>query len=149
MKIGSVLWTVAFTMPAKPVKFARYCLTQWIPKLPRSFEIRWVRQYLVNIVLFGIRDMQTSETAKVKATCTSALLIFFLVFLHSPYICSKHCFDLNCCGKMTQCGAVIMWAVFSVILIVSYAISFASSVSNVSFAVLKCRREYHDIFNPL
>ena len=25
-----------------------YCLTQWISKLPGSFEIHWVRQYLVN-----------------------------------------------------------------------------------------------------
>ena len=28
--------------------FTKYCLTQWIPKLPGSFEIHWVRQYLVN-----------------------------------------------------------------------------------------------------
>ena len=26
----------------------KYCLTQWISKLPGSFEILWVRQYLVN-----------------------------------------------------------------------------------------------------
>ena len=29
--------------------FTKYCLTQWISKLPRSFEIHQVRQYLVNI----------------------------------------------------------------------------------------------------
>ena len=35
--------------------FPKYCLTQWISKLPRSFEIHWVRQYLVNFTgLAGI-----------------------------------------------------------------------------------------------
>ena len=28
--------------------FIKYCLTQWISKLPWNFEIHWVRQYLVN-----------------------------------------------------------------------------------------------------
>ena len=28
--------------------FAKCCLTQWISKFPVSFEIHWVRQYLVN-----------------------------------------------------------------------------------------------------
>ena len=27
--------------------------------LPGSFEIYWVRQYLVNVVLFWIKDLQT------------------------------------------------------------------------------------------
>ena len=35
---------VAFTMPARPMKFTRYCLTQWISKLSGCFEIHWVRQ---------------------------------------------------------------------------------------------------------
>ena len=26
-------------------------------KAPRSFEIHWVRQYLVNVVLFGPKDL--------------------------------------------------------------------------------------------
>ena len=29
-------------------------------KAPVSFEIHWVKQYLVNVVLFGIKDLQTS-----------------------------------------------------------------------------------------
>ena len=37
-------------------KITRYCLTQWISKLSGSLEIHWVRQYLVIVVLFGIRD---------------------------------------------------------------------------------------------
>ena len=35
--------------------FNKYCLTQWISKLLGSFEILWVRQYLVNFMgLAGI-----------------------------------------------------------------------------------------------
>ena len=30
-------------------------LLKWISKLPGSIEIHWVRQYLVNIVLFQIK----------------------------------------------------------------------------------------------
>ena len=40
--------------------FTKYCLTQWISKLLRSFEIDWVRLFLVNFIgLVGI----------VNATC--------------------------------------------------------------------------------
>ena len=64
VKIGSVL----FTLPAKPMKFTRNCLTHWISKLPGSFEIHWVRQYLVNVVLFRIKALKNSEmTAKFKS----------------------------------------------------------------------------------
>ena len=35
----------------------RYCLIQWILKLPRSFEFHWVRRYLVNLGLFVIKDL--------------------------------------------------------------------------------------------
>ena len=38
-------------MSAKPVKFTRYCLTQWISKLLGIFEIHRVIQYLVNTVM--------------------------------------------------------------------------------------------------
>ena len=41
----------------KPMKFTRYCLTQWISKLPGSFDIHWVKQYLINVVSFGIKDL--------------------------------------------------------------------------------------------
>ena len=40
-------------MTTKPVKFTRYWLTQWISKLPRSFEIHWVSQYLMNIFIWN------------------------------------------------------------------------------------------------
>ena len=32
---------------ANETVFTKYCLTPWISKLPRSFEIHWVRQYLL------------------------------------------------------------------------------------------------------
>ena len=54
-------WSVAFTMPVRPMKFASYCFTQWISKLLGSFEIHCVRQYLVNVVLIRTNDLQTSE----------------------------------------------------------------------------------------
>ena len=57
VKIGSVLQTAPLTVTARPVKFTRYCLTQWISKLSGSFEIHGARQYLINVVLFGIRDL--------------------------------------------------------------------------------------------
>ena len=56
VKIDSVLQTVVFTKPARPMNFAMYCFIQWISKLPRSFEIHWVKQYYVNVVLFGMKD---------------------------------------------------------------------------------------------
>ena len=34
VQIGSILSKVAFTIPAGPAIFTRYCLTQWISKLP-------------------------------------------------------------------------------------------------------------------
>ena len=37
--------------------FTRYCFPQWILKLPGSFEIHWLRQYLINLDLFGIKDL--------------------------------------------------------------------------------------------
>ena len=49
MKIGSVLETIAFTMAAM------YYLTQWLSKPSGSFEIHWVREYLVNVIVFGIK----------------------------------------------------------------------------------------------
>ena len=41
-------------IPSKTT-FTKYCLTQWISKLPGSFEIHWVRQYLAYFLgLVGI-----------------------------------------------------------------------------------------------
>ena len=57
MNIDSVLQTVMFTMPERPRKHTRYCLKRCISKLPWSFEIHYVRQYLVNLFLFRKKDM--------------------------------------------------------------------------------------------
>ena len=67
VKIGSGLSTGVFTMPTRPVKFTSYCITQWISKLLESFEIYWARQSFVNVVLFGIKDLQASEMTIKKA----------------------------------------------------------------------------------
>ena len=45
---------VTFTMPARPVKFTRYCLTRWISNIPGIFEIHWVRQYFY-VAVYGIK----------------------------------------------------------------------------------------------
>ena len=47
-------------MPARTVKF-KYCFAQLFSNHLERFEIHWVRQYLVKVVLFGIKDLQTSE----------------------------------------------------------------------------------------
>ena len=43
------------------MKFNSYDPTQWISKLAMNFEIHWVRQHLVNVFLFGVKDLYTSE----------------------------------------------------------------------------------------
>ena len=50
-------------MPTRPMNFARYCLIQWISKLPGSFEIqsKTVQMYLVSVVFFLIKDLETYE----------------------------------------------------------------------------------------
>ena len=53
VKMGSVLQIVVFTMPTRPMKFTRYCLTQWISKLPRSFWNPLSQTALINVILFG------------------------------------------------------------------------------------------------
>ena len=43
--------------------FAKYCFTQWFSKLHGSFEIHWVRQYLVNFMsLAGIVRITVYKT---------------------------------------------------------------------------------------
>ena len=69
--IGFVLYIVVFTMPplhphptpTPTCQITWYCLTQYILKLSWSFEIHWVRQYLVNVILFGIKELWISEMA--------------------------------------------------------------------------------------
>ena len=57
----AILYTVAYTIPARPEKFTRYCLTRLIPKL------YLVRQYLGNVDVFGMEGLKTSEmTVKLK-----------------------------------------------------------------------------------
>ena len=74
-------------MPTRPMKFTRYCLTQWISKLHRSFEIYWVRQCLVNENFFGIKDLWTPKfTIKLKSNLCTGLVNIFPNFL--PCMCT-------------------------------------------------------------
>ena len=45
--------------------FTQYCLSQCISKLPGSFEIHWVRQYLVNFT--GLADIVNTTVFKTEA----------------------------------------------------------------------------------
>ena len=43
--------------------FVKYCLSQWISKLSGSFEIHWVKQYLVNFTgLVGLLNATVYKT---------------------------------------------------------------------------------------
>ena len=44
--------------------FTEYCLTQWISKLPGSFETHWVKQYLVNFM--GLSGIVNAIVCKTK-----------------------------------------------------------------------------------
>ena len=75
-----------------------YCPSQWISKILGSFEIHSARQYVVN-VLFGIKDLQTSEiTVKLKSNMYVRPANIFIEFWHylkqnalSLSVCSLWC----------------------------------------------------------
>ena len=48
--------------------FKKYCLIQWLPKLPGSFEIHLVKQYQVN--LMGIVGIVNTKVYKTKPILT-------------------------------------------------------------------------------
>ena len=56
---------------------------QLISKLCRSFEIYWVKQYLVNAVLFGIKYLQIFEiTVKLKSNFYAGIMNIFPKIWH-------------------------------------------------------------------
>ena len=56
------LWLIQVFMWNKTM-FTKYCLTQWLSKLPGSFENHWLRQYLVNLMgLVGMVNATVYET---------------------------------------------------------------------------------------
>ena len=60
-----ILDVYRFFIPNKTT-FTKYCLTQWFSKLPRSFEIHRVRQYLVNLKgLVGIVNAAIYKTVTI------------------------------------------------------------------------------------
>ena len=44
--IWKLAWSCCITMPTRPMKFTRYCLTQWILKLLWSLKIHWNKTVL-------------------------------------------------------------------------------------------------------
>ena len=69
-------------MLAKLMRFIRYCFTQRISKLQRNLEIRWVRQYLLN-VLPVLKVLQTYEmTVQLKRNLFVGPVNIFPNFCH-------------------------------------------------------------------
>ena len=81
------------------VKFTRY----WISKLPGSFEIYWVRQYLVDLFLFKKRDLWISGWPQIfwrnfyagpviiSPSFIVDLLMNYSFFLHNGDACQNRC----------------------------------------------------------
>ena len=58
--------------------FTMYCLTHQISKLPRSFEIHWVRQYLINFIgLGGLVTAAVYRTAKFHRSWAWQIVLIF------------------------------------------------------------------------
>ena len=62
-------------MPARPAKFARCRLDRWISGLPRSFEIRRVERYIVNVFFFFSLELKDLETSNRNVNLNSTLHI--------------------------------------------------------------------------
>ena len=58
----------------------QYCLSQWISKLRGSFEIHWVRQYLVYIT--GQVDIVNTTIYRTESSLNTALMQMELTLLH-------------------------------------------------------------------
>ena len=79
--------------------FTKYCLTQWISKLHRSFEIHWVRQYLMNFTgLVGTVNTTVYKTEPIltglghgKLSWFSTLSLHFSIQYHIIL----HCFIMT------------------------------------------------------
>ena len=86
--------------------FTKYCLTQWISKLPRSFEIHWVRPYLVNFtsldgtenttvyktrpIFTGLEHGNLSSFLMLRLHMTNLRSIIWVVWLEMYENCSNH-----------------------------------------------------------
>ena len=82
--------------------FTNYCLTQWIPKLPGSFEIYWVRQYLVNITVpVGILNATVYKTEPIFTGLRPDKLSKLLT-LHHNTSGVKMCWKVGKCLKIVQ-----------------------------------------------
>ena len=60
--------------------FIQYCLSRWISKLRGSFEINWVRQYLVNIT--GQAGIVNTTIYRTESSFNTALMQMELTLLH-------------------------------------------------------------------
>ena len=64
----TVISNVYMSFIPNKTTFTKNCLTQWISKLPGSFEIHWAKQYLVNFT--GLMGMVNVTIYKTKPVFT-------------------------------------------------------------------------------
>ena len=81
-------------IPSK-ITFTKYCLTQWISKPPRGFEIHWVRQYLVSFIGLVGRVSATLYKTKPIFNTSQSWKIVLIFTLHMQYKSYWTVFHLN------------------------------------------------------
>ena len=75
--------------------FTKYCFTQWISKLPRSFEIHWVSQYLIIFThLVGIVNATVYWDNFHRSRAWQIVLIFNDVLVYCGFwMWARQCLD--------------------------------------------------------
>ena len=82
--------------------FIKYCLTQWNSKLPRSFEIHKVRQYLFDFMgLVGRVNATVYKTKPIFTGLRHGKLSWFFATVISSVVTPT-----NCCSYITSCYCI-------------------------------------------
>ena len=77
VRIGSVWITIAFTMPARPAKFTRYCLIQWISNM----ETHDKRQHDPNLMGYWVHNYDNDGNDDTKPLPQQMLPLFHKISL--------------------------------------------------------------------
>ena len=78
-----VITTIYRSSTPNKTTFSKYCLTQWISKLPRSIEIHWIRQYLVNFMgLAGMLNTSVCKTVNFHRSWAWQIVLNFNTLIH-------------------------------------------------------------------
>ena len=82
--------------------FTKYCLIPWISKLPRSFKIHWVRQYLVNVT--GVAGM-IQDRANFHRSQAWQIVLIFSTLVYSVYLSATKKVLITF-SKMVHCNRI-------------------------------------------